>query len=203
MNIIRRNIGSKNQIKNGQVYKNGLLRRKVRSDMKYLEFTDGKTGKKVKKPYYAVTDWGPNVKDELKKVFLDDWGDWKLIAEHKVLKITESQLKKIMESENTEKTAYPNGEMVDFDDCTKLNNNKVAQDGGCSQGAIDNVVKTTKTKGSVVSEDFSANVGAGSVYAVEVKDNGNKIILTQDNGQTVVVHKDDVADLSRLLNSIQ
>tara|TARA_R110000796_G_scaffold252137_1_gene385319 strand:- start:15485 stop:17392 length:1908 start_codon:yes stop_codon:yes gene_type:complete len=70
----------------------------------------------------------------------------------RVLKITEAQLKRIIESNNQTSTAYPNGEMVDLDDCTKLNNNKVAQNGGCSQGAVDNVVKTRKTKGSVVAE---------------------------------------------------
>lgn len=69
-----------------------------------------------------------------------------------VLKITEDQLKRIMERDNMTSTAYPNGEMVDFDDCTKLNNNTKAQDGGCSQGAVDNVVKTKKTKHSVVAE---------------------------------------------------
>ena len=74
-------------------------------------------------------------------------------AYKKVLKITESQfnLIKLSETKNSTSTAYPNGEMVDFDDCTKLNNNKVAQNGGCSQGAIDNVVKLKKTKDSVVS----------------------------------------------------
>lgn len=70
----------------------------------------------------------------------------------KVLKITQEQFNKIIESENMTKTAYPNGDMVDFDDCTKLNNNTKAQDGGCSQGAVDNVVKTKKTKGSVVAK---------------------------------------------------
>jgi hypothetical protein len=69
-----------------------------------------------------------------------------------ILKITQEQLDKIIESENMNKTAYPSGEMVQFDDCTKFNNNTVAQDGGCSQGAVDNVVKTKKTKGSVVSK---------------------------------------------------
>lgn len=51
------------------------------------------------------------------------------------------------------KTLYPKGEMVKFDPCTKLNNNKKAQQGKCSQGAVDNVVKTYKTKGSVISDD--------------------------------------------------
>lgn len=49
-------------------------------------------------------------------------------------------------------TQYPEGGFVEFDDCTKLNNNKEAQNGGCSQGAVDNVVKVKKTKSSVVSK---------------------------------------------------
>lgn len=53
------------------------------------------------------------------------------------------------------KTQYPNGEMVKFDSCTKLNNNKKAQNGGCSQGAANNVVKTYKTKDSVISKNES------------------------------------------------
>lgn len=65
------------------------------------------------------------------------------------------------------KTQYPNGEMVKFDPCTKLNNNKKAQNGGCSQGAINNVVKTYKTKDSVISknetvyEQVAAKTGRG------------------------------------------
>ena len=39
---------------------------------------------------------------------------------------------------------YPDGAFVDFDDCTKLNNNKEAQKGKCSVGAVDNVVKLKK-----------------------------------------------------------
>lgn len=60
---------------------------------------------------------------------------------------------KLKESNNQTDTAYPEGSFVEFDDCTKLNNNKEAQKGGCSVGAVDNVVKTKKTKGSVVSDD--------------------------------------------------
>ncbi len=41
----------------------------------------------------------------------------------------------------SQKPAISGGKLVEFDDCTKINNNKVAQNGGCSQGAIDNVVK--------------------------------------------------------------
>lgn len=49
------------------------------------------------------------------------------------------------------KTLYPKGTMVTFDDCTKLNNNKEAQKGGCSTGAVDGVVKYTETKDTIIS----------------------------------------------------
>jgi Zn-finger nucleic acid-binding protein len=61
--------------------------------------------------------------------------------------------KTMNESDNQTKTAYPDGGFVEFDDCTKLNNNKEAINGGCSTGAIDNVVKVKKSKGSVISDD--------------------------------------------------
>jgi hypothetical protein len=48
------------------------------------------------------------------------------------------------------KTQYPNGGFVKLDDCTKLNNNKVAQNGGCGTGN-DGVVKVQKTNGSIIS----------------------------------------------------
>ena len=44
--------------------------------------------------------------------------------------------------------------MVKFDPCTRLNNNKKAQNGRCSQGAANNVVKTYKTKDSVISKNI-------------------------------------------------
>jgi hypothetical protein len=52
------------------------------------------------------------------------------------------------------RTQYPGGEMVKFDPCTRLNNNKKAQTGRCSQGAANNVVKTYKTKDSVISKNI-------------------------------------------------
>ena len=102
---------------------------------------------------------------------------------------------------NMNKTAFPDGEMVSFDNCTKLNNNKVAQNGGCSQGDT-GVVKTKKTKGSVVAENFNPQVGAGSLYAVEVSTKGTRVLLTQDNGQKVVVHIDDIPNLIKTLKSV-
>lgn len=74
----------------------------------------------------------------------------------KMVKMTESQYKMLQtlsEGDNQTKTAYPDGGFVEFDDCTKLNNNKVAQNGGCSTGAVDNVVKVKKTKESVISKE--------------------------------------------------
>jgi len=46
-------------------------------------------------------------------------------------------------------TQWAGGAFVKIDDCTKLNNNKEAQNGGCSTGAVDNVVKLQKTKGNI------------------------------------------------------
>ena len=55
--------------------------------------------------------------------------------------------------ENAHKdTQFPGGGFVDIDDCTKLNNNTKAQDGGCSQGAVDSVVSVKKSKNSVVAK---------------------------------------------------
>lgn len=62
--------------------------------------------------------------------------------------------KKTPKSNAEKKTQWAGGSFVKIDDCTKLNNNKVAQKGGCSTGAVDNVVKTVKT---------SANVNAPSL----------------------------------------
>jgi len=45
------------------------------------------------------------------------------------------------------KTQYAGGGFVTMNDCTKLNNKPAGS--GCSQGAVDNVVKVTKTKANV------------------------------------------------------
>jgi len=195
MPIVKGGIFTENTIKVGQVYKNGVARRKV-IDIK-------NSNNPLSKKIIVVKQWG----DKPAQTFNIDpkeWGHWELIHENKkkVLKITEAQLKRLLEANNQTSTAYPNGEMVDIDDCTKLNNNKVAQNGGCSQGAVDNVVKTTKTKDSVVSEGFNPNVGAGSVYAIEVKPHGARIFLQQDNGQVVVTHHDDIPELIKALKSV-
>lgn len=67
------------------------------------------------------------------------------------IKLTKEQFKLL--KENFDKTQWPDGEFVEFDDCVKFNNNKKAENGGCSVGAADNVVKTKKTKDSVASKE--------------------------------------------------
>jgi len=43
--------------------------------------------------------------------------------------------------------------------------------------------------------EINANVAPGSRYQIEVRNDRNFIILTQDNGQEIVVHPDDVQQL--------
>ena len=78
-------------------------------------------------------------------------------------------------------TQWPGGQFVEFDDCVKYNNNKVAQNGGCSTGAVDNVVKTKGSKNSVISDS--------SIYESIAKETGRTIeevksILSRKNKKT-------------------
>ena len=54
------------------------------------------------------------------------------------------------ESDNKKDVAIPGGEFVEFNKCVDYNNMDRSDD--CSQGAVDNVVKTKKSKNSVVSK---------------------------------------------------
>lgn len=65
----------------------------------------------------------------------------------------EGNFKKTKKTSAQIKTQYPKGDFVEMDSCTKLNNNKSAQNGQCSSGAIDNVVKLRKGVGSVISKE--------------------------------------------------
>lgn len=50
-------------------------------------------------------------------------------------------------------TQWPEGKFVEIDKCAKLgHNDKTAIKGGCSTGAVDKVVKTKSSKGSVISD---------------------------------------------------
>lgn len=55
---------------------------------------------------------------------------------------------------------------------------------------------------SVVKEQFKPNIAPGSTYALQVDDLGNKVSLKQDNGQTVVIHKEDLNDVIKVLNNL-
>ena len=61
----------------------------------------------------------------------------------------DGSFKETKKSGAQKKTQYAGGGFVELDSCTKLNNNKSAQSGKCSQGAADNVVSVTKTKGNI------------------------------------------------------
>lgn len=61
--------------------------------------------------------------------------------------------KKLEEDDNSSDENYSQGGFVEFDDCVKFNNNDEAEEGGCSQGAADNVVKVKKS----VAENYVFN----------------------------------------------
>lgn len=50
--------------------------------------------------------------------------------------------------------------------------------------------------------EINANVAPGSSYQIEVSKNGKFIVLTQDNGQEIVVHPEDVRDLVKVILKI-
>ena len=146
MPVVKRAIGENTQIllpegfKAGQIYKNGVGRRKIEK----IDILRG---------IIYTRQWGDGNPRDL-KLNKSEFGGWILIENtKKIIKITEKQLKKIIESDNATSTSYPNGEFVDFDDCVKFNNNTTAQDGGCSQGAVDGVAKYSKTKSSVIASE--------------------------------------------------
>jgi hypothetical protein len=47
--------------------------------------------------------------------------------------------------------------------------------------------------------EINANVAPGSRYQIEVRKDGNFIILTQDNGQEIVINPEDVKDLVKII----
>jgi hypothetical protein len=69
------------------------------------------------------------------------------------------------------KTQYANGSFVELNSCTKLNNNKEAQNGKCSQGGVDGVVKQKKTNGSII----SPSLGENTIYEMISKKTGKTI----------------------------
>jgi len=67
--------------------------------------------------------------------------------------------------------------------------------------AIITVLRSQEWEG--VNEQFNPSIAPGSIYAIEIKEAGNKIALIQDNGQEVVVHKEDIYDLIKALEEIK
>jgi len=137
MPMVKRTIGVNENVVKGQIYSNGNGRLRidkiVQNDITNPEISDSNTT-------FKVTSWGAGQKKSL-NIAPSKLGGWTLQENKtfkKVLKLTETQIEMLGEVE----LAYPNGKYVEIDDCTKLNNNKVAQNGGCSQGD-DGVVKTT------------------------------------------------------------
>lgn len=57
----------------------------------------------------------------------------------------------LAEVSNIDDTGWPDGRFVDIDDCTKLNNNKEAENGGCNQGDSGVVKTARKSNKSVIS----------------------------------------------------
>lgn len=54
------------------------------------------------------------------------------------------------------------------------------------------------------SNEFNPNVAGGSNYAIEVKKISEaKLSLSQDNGQVVVVHTDDIPALIKQLTELE
>lgn len=72
-----------------------------------------------------------------------------------------------------------------------------------TQSAVNAIMMVLRQQGwEGVNEQFNPSIAPGSTYAIQVEDLGNKIALKQDNGQAVVIHKDDVDAVIENLNSL-
>lgn len=81
------------------------------------------------------------------------------------------------------KTQWAGGAFVELDDCTKLNNNKVAQKGGCSTGAVDGVVKLKKTSGNVNAPSLNEGLMREALKLQHDKNQGKLIVLSDLEGR--------------------
>lgn len=79
------------------------------------------------------------------------------------------EFKKVGKTKAETTPQWAGGEFVEFNDCTKLNNKPAGS--GCSTGAIDNVVKTKKAKGSVNAPSLAEN----KIYETIAKQTGRTI----------------------------
>lgn len=82
-----------------------------------------------------------------------------------------------------DKTQYAGGGFVDLDDCTKLNNNKTAQKGGCSTGAIDNVVKVKQSKGNISAPSLNEGIMREALKLQHDKAQNRLIVISDLEGR--------------------
>ena len=93
------------------------------------------------------------------------------------------EFKKGPKTKAEKSTQYPNGSFVKLDDCTKLNNNKSAQNGGCSTGAVDGVVKQIKTKSSIISPSLNEGVMREALKLQHDKSKNQLIVISDLEGK--------------------
>ena len=79
------------------------------------------------------------------------------------------EFKKGPKTKAQSKTQYAGGAFVDFNECTKLSNKPAGA--GCSQGAVDNVVKLKKTKDNVNAPSLAEN----AIYEAIAKKTGKSL----------------------------
>lgn len=81
------------------------------------------------------------------------------------------------------KTQWAGGAFVELDDCTKLNNNKESQKGGCSTGAVDGVVKLKKTSGNVNAPSLNEGLMREDLKLQHDRNQGKLIVLSDLEGR--------------------
>jgi len=82
-----------------------------------------------------------------------------------------------------QKTQWADGSFVEFDDCTKLNNNTKAQKGGCSTGAVDGVVKQRKSKGNINAPSLNEGLMREALKLQHNKEKGTLIVISDLEGR--------------------
>jgi len=55
---------------------------------------------------------------------------------------------------------------------------------------------------NIIREQFEPNIAPGSIWAIQIDDIGKKVTLKQDNGQMVVIHKEDLHNVVKMLDSM-
>lgn len=95
----------------------------------------------------------------------------------------DGSFKSIKKPKAFDKTQYAGGGFVDIDDCTKLNNNKTAQKGGCSTGAIDKVVKVKQSKGNISAPSLNEGIMREALKLQHDKAQNRLIVISDLEGR--------------------